>query len=719
MTLVAGTTVRPGVPGEARGLPWRLDTDGIAWLALGHQGESVVTLTLERMEALADTLREIGADTRVRALVVRGPGPAMFCAGADIKLVQGVASAAEGEAAAVAGRTTFARLRELAVPVVAAIEGPCLGGGLELALFCDVRLASDAASTRIGLPEVKLGILPGFGGTVNLVRLAGLPRALDVVLQGKVLRPLQALKAGIVDRVVPAERLEPLARSTALALVQAGRKSPARRLPLAARLLAMAPARWLLARSIRNKLRRGPARLYPAPRRALEVCLLAAHAPLQRAFAEEARALGELVVTPESKGLVQVYFLTEASRRLGKQPGTDVARAMVVGGGVMGAGIAGLFASHGIRTRLCDLDTAALVRARRTLQADVDGRVRKKSLDRAAAREVMDRLAVSTEWGSLRETQLWLEAVVEDVHVKQRLMTAAVERGLPRDAVLATNTSSLSVDEVSEGIPCPERVVGIHFFNPPAKMPLVEVVRGKRTSDAAVHAACRLAVRLGKYPVVVRDAPGFLVNRCLAPYLNEAATLLLEGNEPSFLDRTLLDFGMPMGPCRLLDEIGFDVAAKVSEVLCAAHPGRMVASPLFAAMVEARALGRKSGGGILGADGKGAGPGMDVVRRLRAAIPGGRPQATRTEVLRRLVHPLVDEACRCLDEGVAASEQDVDLAMVTGIGFPPFHGGLFGYARREGLQRIVASLDELARDVHPRFSPSDALRRRAVPASGR
>lgn len=716
MTVLADAAARRELPAAAA-LPWHVDGDGIAWLALGPADESMVTLTRARIEAFAKAVRDIGADTRVQALVVTGPGADMFCAGADIGLIQQVASAAEGEAAATEGRTAFAKLRELAVPVVAAIDGPCLGGGLELALFCDARIASNAQSTRIGLPEVKLGILPGFGGTANLVRLVGLPRALEVILQGRVLRAKQALKLGIVDRVVPAERLREAARTTARALVAVGRKAPPRRLPLLARLMATAPARWLLARSIRKGLREGQARFYPAPRRALEVCMLAAHAPLARAFAAEARALGELVVTPECKGLVQVFFLTEASRKLGKQPGPDIDRAMVVGGGVMGAGIAGLFASHGIRTRLCDLDAGALVRARGALQADLDKRMRRRSLDAAAARDAMDHLAVSTEWGSLRDTEMWLEAVVEDPHVKQRLMAAAVERGLPRDAILATNTSSLSVDHVSEGVPAPERVVGIHFFNPPAKMPLVEVVRGTRTSDRAVHAACRLAVRLGKYPVVVKDAPGFLVNRCLAPYLNEAATLLLEGNEPAFLDRTMLDFGMPMGPCRLLDEIGFDVAAKVSEVLCAAHPGRMVASPLFAAMVEARALGRKSGGGILDANGTGAGPGRAVIERLRAGAAPARAQATRTEVLQRLVYPLVDEACRCLEEGVVAGESDVDLAMVMGIGFPPFHGGLFGFARREGLARIVTALDVLARDVHPRFRPSDALRRRALAPS--
>jgi 3-hydroxyacyl-CoA dehydrogenase/enoyl-CoA hydratase/3-hydroxybutyryl-CoA epimerase len=309
---------------------------------------------------------------------------------------------------------------------------------------------------------------------------------------------------------------------------------------------------------------------------------------------------------------------------------------------------------------------------------------------------------------------LWLEAVAEDLGLKQKLMAEAVARGLPADAILATNTSSLSIDAMASAVPAPERVVGLHFFNPPEKMPLCEVIRGSRTSEATVATACRLAVRLGKFPIVVQDAPGFLVNRCLSPYLNEAARLLTEGNEPEFLDRVLLDFGMPMGPCRLLDEIGFDVATKVSEVMSAAFPERMQPNPLFAALTAAGALGRKSGGGLYGVDGKGRGPGRKVLARVRADRGAPARQAARGEVVQRLVYPLVAEAYRCLDEGIVGSEQDLDLGMVMGIGFPPFLGGITGFAASEGLRTIVAALDELARAVDPRFRPSDGLRRRAL-----
>ena len=450
---------------------------------------------------------------------------------------------------------------------------------------------------------------------------------------------------------------------------------------------------------------------------ALELCVAAFTKPEADGFEQEARALGEMIATPVSKALTQLFFLTERSKRLGKGNGArNVDRALIVGGGVMGAGIAGQLANKGIDTRLCDLSGEALAKAKARLQQDLSRRVQRKQLKKHEATAIQDKLAVSSDWGSLAHVDLWLEAVVEDLAVKRKLMAQAVAKGLPSDAILATNTSSLPVDAMADAVPNPERVVGIHFFNPPEKMPLVEVIRGKRTSDAAVATACRLATRMGKFPVVTGDSPGFLVNRCLSPYLNEAARLLVEGNDPEFLDRVLLDFGMPMGPCRLLDEIGFDVATKVSEVMEAAFTDRMQPCSLFAAMVAAKALGKKSGGGIYDKDGKGQGPGRKVLDEVRARRGVPTRTASRSEVIQRLIYPLVDEAYRCLDDGVVGAEQDLDLGLVMGIGFPPFLGGITGYAKSEGLKTIVSALDELARTIDARFRPSDGLRRRAVEA---
>lgn len=708
---------RNGSTAPAGVVHWTVDGDGIAVLRLGSADEGLVTFTKERLESLDAALQQLATAAPVRGVLVTGPGPGMFCAGADVKLIAAIDDPVAGEAAAVRGRTIFARLQALRVPVVCAIEGPCLGGGLELALFCDARIASDHPATQIGLPEVKLGIVPGFGGTQTLSRLVGLPTALELILNGKLLRGKQAWKKGVVDQLVPAAKLLQVARAELGKLIDKHRKAPRRKLRGMAFWLSKTPLRGLAVRAATKELQRGQARFYPAPKAALDACVGAFTRSPEQGFAAEAKALGAMVVTPVCKGLVHLFFLTERSKRLGKQDGArDCQRALVVGGGVMGAGIAGLLADKGLRVRLADLDLAALARAKARLQKDLDKKLSRRHLERHQAQAVQDRLQVSTDWGRLAQTDLWLEAVVEDLAVKQKLMADAIARGLRDDAVLATNTSSLSVTAMAEHVPHPERVVGVHFFNPPEKMPLVEVIRGKNTDHVAVATACRLAVRLGKFPVVTGDSAGFLVNRCLAPYLNEAARLLLDGTSAEAIDAALQDFGMPMGPCRLLDEVGFDVAAKVSDVMQAAFPDRMVPCELFAAMAAAKALGQKTGGGIYGKDGTGPGPGRAIVEQLQKQRGTPGRQASRSELVHRLIYPLVDEAYRCLDEGVVTAEQDLDLGLVMGIGFPPFTGGITQFARREGLTTIVATLDELARAVGPRFRPSDALRRRSLDA---
>ena len=703
---------QPAVPGS---VVYTVDANGVALLRLGRADEGVVTWTKERLESLDAALAKLSDDARVRGVIVTGPGPGMFCAGADITIIRDITSVADGEAAAKRGRAIFERCQQLKVPVIAAIEGPCLGGGFELALYCDVRVASDHPATQIGLPETKLGILPGFGGTQNLARLVGLPQALDLILNGKLLRAKQSKKLGVIDRLVPETKLLAAARQELDKLLARHRKAPARRLRGMAFWLSRTPLRGLAVRAAKKALQQGQARFYPAPKAALQCCVNAFTLPAADGFAAESKALGELIVSKESKGLTHLFFLTERSKKLGKHDSArDCKKALVVGGGVMGAGIAGLFAEKNVRTRLCDLDLAALARAKARLQQDLGKKLKRRHVEKHEAQAVQDRLAVSTEWGQLHDTDLWLEAVVEDLAVKKKLMANAVARGLPAHAVIATNTSSLSVTAMAEGLPSPERVVGIHFFNPPEKMPLVEVIRGKLTSDAAVATACRLATRLGKFPVITADAPGFLVNRCLAPYLNEAARLLLEGTEPEAIDAAMLGFGMPMGPCRLLDEIGFDVAAKVSDVMQAGFPQRMQPCELFAAMATAKALGQKTGGGIYGKAGTGAGPGRKVLADLRTQRGTPGREATRSELVQRLVYPLVDEAFRCLDDGIVQSEADLDLGLVMGIGFPPFTGGITQFAQSEGLAVIVAALDELARSHGPRFAVSDGLRRRAV-----
>jgi len=398
------------------------------------------------------------------------------------------------------------------------------------------------------------------------------------------------------------------------------------------------PLRNLVARKVKKTLRQGQARFYQAPPRALDLCLDALRLPVSAGLRNEAQALGELITTPTSKGLVHLYFLTERAKRLGRgEQAIDIRRAIVVGGGVMGAGIAGCLASHGISVRLCDVFTDSLARAKARLQKSLDKKLRRRRIKKHEAMGIQDRLAVSTEWGSLARTDLFLEAVPEKIELKDQILQQAIKCGLPETAIVASNTSSLSIDTMAEGLIGADRVVGIHFFNPPEKMPLVEIIKGSATAERALQTACKLAVDLGKFPIVVKDSPGFLVNRCLGPYINEAARLMVEGNSPEAIDQAMLDFGMPMGPARLLDEVGFDVACKVSEVLAAAYPERMQPEPLFAAMVEAGYLGQKTGDGLYDGSGKNPGKGRAVLENLRKLRESANTTASRSETIERLI----------------------------------------------------------------------------------
>ena len=681
-------------------------SDGIAILRLGASTEKVITLTERRLDSLKEILLRLQDDTSLRGLIVTGPCEEMFAVGADISLIQALEQREDGERAAAKGQSIFALFEKLKIPVVGAIEGPCLGGGLEMALGFDVRVASDHPSTLIGLPEVKLGIVPGFGGTQRLPRLVGLPKALDLILKGKMLKPALALRAGVVDRVVSSERLVATAHQEVEGLVRKGTKRPRRQLRGSAHWLSRVGfLRAFVRRKVMKTLRHGQARFYDAPRVALELCVDAFGLAREEGFAKEASELGKLIVSPTCKALVRLYFLTERSKKLGKQDGGKVvSRAQILGGGAMGGGIGGLLANKGLRVRLSDLSTDCLTAAKKRLQKNVSKLLKRRRIKRHQAVAIQDRMAVGTNWGDLSQVDLFLEAVVEDLDVKKKLFAQAVEAGLSDDAIIASNTSSLPLDKMAEGLPNPGRVVGMHFFNPPEVMPLVEVIVGRNTSDQATATICDLAFRLGKFPVVVKDSPGFLVNRCLAPYLNEAARMMVEGCSPTRLDRVMLDFGLPMGPARLMDEVGFDVAGKVSEVLSAAFPDRMEPCELFASMVRAGHLGNKSGGGIYSRGGR------EVLAMIQTDKSG---ELSPAEIRHRLLYPMVDEAYRCLAEGIVESEEDLDLALVMGIGFPPFTGGITEFARREGLDAVLSRLEKLASTHGPRFVPGPELRRRA------
>ena len=669
--------------------------NAIALLSLGNTDERAITLTPARLQSFIAALNEVKS-SKATGLVIFAPSLESFCVGADISLIQSITDPTHGAALAAEGQAAYDLLEDLGCTTVAAISGPCVGGGCEMVLACTYRIMTDAKSSVIGLPETKLGILPGFGGTYRLPRVVGLPKALDIILAGKTLKASLALKASLVDEIVSSATL--LSRAEEIAR---GKNPPRRRkLALIDRILSSnLLGRALVRNRARTALLKQTKGFYPAPIRALNVTVAGLAQNRHEALQVEARELGEMITTPQSKALVHLFFLTEAAKGLGKNARKEIEgqHFMVIGAGTMGAGIAGALARNSHQVIVKDTSDSALKRGKEHLTKEL-GKLRYlSSFERAAIANRIDWLQFPSS--SFERSSVVIEAVFEDINLKKKIFQDIANR-VPSDCILASNTSSLSVSEMARAISHPERFVGMHFFNPVEKMPLVEIIRGEHTNDTTIAKVAAIATEMGKFPIVVRDVPGFLINRILIPYLNEAVFLLQEGHSIEAIDGAALDFGMPMGPIRLLDEVGLDVAAHVSKVMVAGYGERM-AVPDFAERLQALGRkGRKTNAGFCDYQGKSSAVWGGLAGALN--LPS-KPQTplSKQEITERLIYHLVNEAMKCLNEGVAGSEREaaikqIDLGTVMGIGFPPFRGGVLYFAQQAGLDSIRARLISFA-----------------------
>jgi 3-hydroxyacyl-CoA dehydrogenase/enoyl-CoA hydratase/3-hydroxybutyryl-CoA epimerase len=680
------------------------DDQKLATITLGAPDERAITLTPQRIESFVAALAKV-RDAAPRGLVIRAPSADSFCVGADISLIQSVTDPAKGAELAAQGQHAYNLLEDLPCTTVAAIGGPCVGGGCELVLACDYRIAADLASTAIGLPETKLGILPGFGGTYRLPRVVGLPKALDIILAGKTLRASQALKAGLVDQVTTTESLFSVAESIAAGAHKPSKRSPA----LVERLLTGNPlGRALVHRNAKKSTLAQTKGNYPAPIKALDVTVAGLSRDRTSGLKIEAQELGKLIVSSESKALVHLFYLTEASKTIGKSARKEIEglHALVVGAGTMGAGIAGALAKSNHQVIVKDTSDASLERGKAHMIKELAKLRYISSFERAAINNRIDWIQFTSP--TIARTQVVIEAVFEDIALKQRIFSDLSKQVHP-ECILATNTSSLSVSEMASAVANPERFRGMHFFNPVEKMPLVEIIRGAKTSQSTIAKVAALATEMGKFPIVVNDVPGFLVNRVLIPYLNEALFLLQEGHSMLDIDAAALAFGMPMGPLRLLDEVGLDVAAHVSKVMVAGYGDRM-ATPAFAeTLVSLDRKGRKNGRGFYEYSGKKPLPWQQLAHSLGVPTKPTQP-LTREQLTDRLVLHLVNEAMKCLNQGVAGddlvlAEKQIDLGTVMGIGFPPFRGGVLYYARQRGLDELRNQLARLHSEFAARYEP--------------
>jgi 3-hydroxyacyl-CoA dehydrogenase/enoyl-CoA hydratase/3-hydroxybutyryl-CoA epimerase len=591
------------------------------------------------------------------------------------------------------------RVEGCRVPVVAAIHGSCLGIGTELALACRYRVASDDPKTAIGLPEVMLGILPGAGGTQRLPRLVGLRTALDLILTGRTLKAQRAQRAGLVDELCAAPVLVEVARRAALALADARLRPERKGIPLVERLL-----RPIIFWRARQSVLAKTGGHYPAPLAALEVVEQGTATTLAEGLVLEARAFGRLSVTDESRALVSIFFATQDIKKdTGVPEGTpvrEVGKLGVLGAGLMGSGIACVAAEAGVSVRIKDASLEALGRGLQQARAVYDERRKRRSLNSREVGQRMDRISPSLDLRGLSRAELVIEAVFEDLELKRRVL-AEVESVIPASAVFASNTSSIPIREIAHGCRRPSRVLGMHFFSPVPRMPLLEVVVTPETEPAAIATATGFGRRVGKHVIVVRDGPGFYTSRALAAYMNEATRVLEEGVAVDALDRAMTDFGFPVGPCTLLDEVGIDVAARVAGVMQRAFGERMAPPASMASLLADGRKGRKAARGFYSYDGGK----KRVDASVYAVLPYGssrRPlDVHRTQ--QRLVFAFLNEVVRCLEEGILRSPRDGDVGAVFGLGFPPFLGGPFRHLDRLGARFALETMEKL------RFEPAPLL----------
>jgi 3-hydroxyacyl-CoA dehydrogenase/enoyl-CoA hydratase/3-hydroxybutyryl-CoA epimerase len=655
---------------------WETDGDGIAWLTFDKAGASTNVLSRDVVEELHEALTALRAE-QPRAVVVRSGKPNGFVAGADIKEFTELETPEQAVGLVRAAQTVFDELEAMPCLTIALINGFALGGGLELALACRNRIMTDDAKAVLGLPEVRLGIHPGFGGTVRSIRTVGVLAAMDMMLTGRNVRPKQALRMGLVDQVVPARHLERAARMMAL-------DPPAsRKTPLKEKLLARGPARAAVARILEKQVAKKARREhYPAPYAIIDLWRRCGDRPGEM-YLEEARSIANLMCTDTSRNLVRVFLLQDRLKSLGGRGRHRFEHVHVVGAGVMGGDIAAWCALRGLRVTLQDREPKYIAPAIQRAHKLFQRKLREPRLVAAA----MDRLMPDVAGTGVARADVVIEAIFENADAKKELYRSLEPRMKP-EAVLATNTSSIKLEDLRDALQDPGRLIGLHFFNPVAMMPLVEVIHTAETPQEEIDRGIAFARRIDRLPLPCLSSPGFVVNRVLMPYMMEALLIGQQGVPKPVIDRAATRFGMPMGPVELADTVGLDVALHVARILGDAY-GIPVPAELEK-LVEEGKLGRKTGEGFYVWKG-----GKPVKQDKGEPVPAGLED--------RLLLPLVNEAMAVYRDGVVDDLDLLDAGVIFGTGFAPFRGGPIHYARARGIEHVVTALHDLATVHGERF----------------
>jgi 3-hydroxyacyl-CoA dehydrogenase/enoyl-CoA hydratase/3-hydroxybutyryl-CoA epimerase len=737
--------------------------DGVATLWLDVPGKTYNVFNRQVLADLNAAFDRIAPNSSIKLLLIRGRKKNGFVAGADLHEFQAITTPDQAMVLSAAGQQLFDKLERLPFPTVAIIHGPCLGGGLEFALACDYRVAIDHPKTQIGLPEIELGLVPGWGGTQRLPRVIGLERSLQVILQRRRLNAREAADWGLVDWCLKAKSEIPNPKSEEIAATDGTRmehglesvfdpcfirgllpsglefrisdfhKRPKRGLALRTwrqRLIESTPiGRAIMFRGAERILRRKVPDDMPAPFEALEAIRIGLTQGMSAGLTREREAIGRLATTKACRNLMTLFFLIERARKLQEDVDKDsvpeIRRVGVVGAGTMGAGIAQLAAVKGFEVVVQEINDSALAAGIKKIEDLFQKAAERGLLSPEEARQKMAAVGRTTNWQGFDQTDLVVEAVIEDLKLKKEVFKELEKRTRP-NTILATNTSSLTVRQLQEGLHHPERVAGLHFFNPVHKMPLVEVVRTATTEEKVAGILTQWAAAVGKTPVVVGDSPGFVVNRILMPYLNEAGILVAEGMPVDKVDLAMRRFGMLMGPLEVLDQVGLDVAAHVARSVGPAFGDRLQPHPALEKMCQAGWLGQKSGLGFYRYQGKKKTVHVEALAKLREElnakseiqdesrqVPDFLFRISDDLARERMVCLMVNEAAACLAEGLAPSADVIDPAMVLGTGWAPHRGGPLRYADDRGCRDVVDTLENLARHHGRRFEPCAELRRRA------
>ncbi len=660
----------------------------------------------EEFEAI---ISDIEDDASLKSLIFRSAKPGCFIAGADISMLQTIESEQQAEASCHMLHGLFQRIADLKITTVAAIDGVCLGGGLELALVFDFRVATSEKATKIGVPEVQLGLLPGGGGTTRLPRMIALPTALDLILTGKQLNAKRAKGVGLVDKVVLPQVLLSSAKR------YAAKTKPIRSQSIKDRLMKFGPVRNFVISQARKQTLKLTKGKYPAPLKILDVIENGLATTLPNALELEAKGFAELLMTPESKQLVNIFF---AVTDLKKDPGVDsdeqariVDNVGVLGAGLMGAGISYVTVDKAKTTvRLKDISVDGLAKGIAYVGKLLDKKLARRHISGLDRQNTMARLTGGIDYRGLKNSDVVIEAVFESLDLKQRMVADIEALDASKETIFATNTSAIPIDDVAAKAKHPERIVGMHYFSPVEKMPLLEVINGTKTADWATATAVELGKKQGKTVIVVNDGPGFYTTRILVPYGNEAIRLVLEGVSIEDVDSAMEDFGMPVGPIKLMDEVGIDVGAHIVVTLNQAFGERVPLIDGVEKLLDDDRKGKKNGRGFYdyGDESKGKNVDSSIYVVMGVDNPG-RTELSRSEITERIILTMLNEAAYCHGEGILRSARDGDIGAIFGLGFPPFLGGPFRYMDSIGAAAVVEKLSTLQAEHGARFTPAPVL----------